>query len=140
MADCYDKPATLVLKQGDTWKRRFICKQGDVPLDLNFTEAVFKLKLPYEDTPLVTASSEEGTIEVYPELGVLDVYLDWQITAELEPVLYIAELELYFLDGTRESSPMFYVRVLRDTSKFSTSGNVSSVNLGGTIVKSPRYG
>ena len=141
MADCYDKPATLILLQGDTWKRRFICKQGDVPLDLNFTEAVFKLKLPHATSPTITASSEEGTITIKPEQGVIDVYLDWRITAELDPVIYIAEIEMFFLDGTKESSPMFFVRVLRDPSNFVPSTPVpvgNSVSSG--ILKSPRYG
>jgi hypothetical protein len=141
MADCYDKPATLIMMQGDTWKRRFISKQGSVPLDLNFTEAVFKLKLPYDSSPAIVASSEEGTIIIKPEQGVIDVYIDWRITAELEPVIYIAEIELFFLDGTKESSPMFFVRVLKDPSNFVPNTPVSLVNLGSSgMLKSPRYG
>ena len=141
MTNCYDKPATLIMMQGDTWKRRFISKQGNVPLDLNFTEAVFKLKLPYDDEPAIIASSKEGTIIIKPEQGVMDVYINWIITSELKPTLYVAKLEMHFLDGTKESSPMFYVRVLKDPSKFTPNKPVSPVNLGSSnMLKSPRYG
>jgi hypothetical protein len=144
MNNCYDKPVSLLLKQGDTWKRRFIWKQKDVPLDLNFTEAIFQVKNPYTKELVASASSSEGNLIITPEVGVIDVFLNWRDTLDMEPGLYASEIELRFLDGTVESSPVIYIRVIEDVAGFDRAPEPRAENMGRNIshgiTKKARYG
>jgi hypothetical protein len=102
--------ATLLVRRGDTWRRRFLWQQDGVPLDLSLADAKFEVRRPGSGELVAT-----GTTSIISALGVVDVYVD--DTGDILPGNYVADLQLTFLDGTKQSTPPMTVIVQDDVTE-----------------------
>ena len=97
----------VVHKRGDTWLRDFVCTSGSVPADLTGCTVRLQLRASAEEeTAALDISTEDGEITIEQDADECVIHIDVgaDVTELIEPLTYVADMEITWPDGTVEST------------------------------------
>jgi hypothetical protein len=99
---------SLNIKQGEDWFKRFVWKQGGVPVYLNLANASATVK-SVDGNHIYDASDTR-----FNEMkGVVDVFLVKDITKDMPIGPYLLQIHLEFLNGFTQSTDCIPLQVTR---------------------------
>lgn len=67
---------TITIMSGDTWKRAWILKSNNAPIDLTGASARLHVRNQESDELVVSASTETKELTITPEDGRIDLRVD----------------------------------------------------------------
>lgn len=108
----------IELKRGDTWIQTFewLYSSNNLPVDLNGCIADLDLVSLRTGSRVLMISSTESpsSLSIDGSNGIVNLRVEADDMAILEPGQYKSDLQLTFSDGTVRSTNTFYIRILED--------------------------
>ena len=105
---------TITLMSGDTWKRAWILKSNNTPIDLTGASARLHVRSEDSDELIISASTTTSELTITPEEGRIDLRIDGADMCLDHTELYVFDCELTESDGTITTIEQSRIKIKRD--------------------------